>query len=79
MSVVDIYQNMEGRDREDPQSSHCQLGGSRGKGQEAFGVGQLPSLQTGQVAPESEQVHVKLLQVLLPQEDLRQKHTQYIN
>lgn len=45
---------MEGRDREYSQSAHCQLGGARGKGQEAFGVGQLSSLQAGQVAPESE-------------------------
>lgn len=45
---------MEGRDREYTQSAHCQLCGPRGKGQEAFGVGQLSSLQTGQVAPEAE-------------------------
>lgn len=62
---------MEGRDREYTQSAHCQLGGARGEGQESFGVGKLSSLQAGQVAPEAEQIHVKLLQVLLPQEDLQ--------
>lgn len=62
---------MEGRHGEYSQSAHCQLGGARGEGQEAFGVGQLSSLQAGQVAPESEQIHVKVLQVLLPQKDLQ--------
>ena len=64
---------MEGRDGEYTQPAHRQLGGARGKGQEAFGVGQLTPLQAGQVAPEAEQIHVKLLQVLLPQEDLRRE------
>lgn len=45
---------MEGRDREYTQPAHCELGGARSEGQEAFGVGQLSSLQTGQVAPEPE-------------------------
>ena len=49
-----IYQCMEGRDWEYTQSAHCELGGARSEGQEAFGVGQLSSLQTGQVAPEPE-------------------------
>lgn len=61
---------MEGRDREDAQSSHGQLGGTRSKAQQAFGVGGFAALQTGQVAPTAEQIHVKPLQVLLPQEDL---------
>ncbi|TNN75100.1 hypothetical protein EYF80_014673 [Liparis tanakae] len=30
------------------------LGGTRGNGQQAFGVGQLSALQAGQVAPEAE-------------------------
>lgn len=50
----DIYQRMEGWDGEYTQSAHCQFGWAGGKGQEAFGVGQLSSLQAGQVAPEAE-------------------------
>lgn len=61
---------MEGGDREDSQSSHGQLGGTRSKAQQAFGVGGFAALQTGQVAAAAEQIHVKPLQVLLPQEDL---------
>lgn len=45
---------MEGRDGEYTQPAHCELGGARSEGQEAFGVWQLSSLQTGQVAPEPE-------------------------
>ena len=63
---------MEGRDREDAQASHHQLGGTRSEAQQAFGVGRFAALQAGQVAPTAEQVHVKPLQVLLPQEDLPQ-------
>lgn len=70
---------MKRRDWEYSQPAHCQLGGTRGKGQEAFGVGQLSSLQTGQVAPEAKQIHVKLLQVLLPQEDLQRETGQRIH
>lgn len=69
-SAAETYQCMEGRDREDAQSSHGQLGGTRSKAQQAFGVGGFATLQTGQVAPAAEQIHVKPLQVLLPQEDL---------
>ena len=61
---------MEGRDREDAQSSHGQLGRTRSKTQQAFRVGGFAALQTGQVATTAEQIHVKPLQVLLPQEDL---------
>lgn len=61
---------MEGGDGEDSQSSHGQLGGTRSKAQQAFGVGGFAALQTGQVAAAAEQIHVKPLQVLLPQEDL---------
>lgn len=50
----EIYQCMEGRDREYTQPAHCKLGGARGNSQETFGVGQLSSLQAGQVAPEAE-------------------------
>lgn len=64
------YQRMEGGNGEDAQSSHGQLGGTRGEAQQALGVGGLAALQTGQVAAAAEQIHVKPLQVLLPQEDL---------
>lgn len=50
----DIYQCMEGRDWEYTQPAHCKLGGAGCEGQEAFWVGQLSSLQAGQVAPEAE-------------------------
>lgn len=66
-----IYQCMEGRDGEDTQTAHRQFGGTRCKGQEPFGVGKLSPLQTGQVTSVAEQIHVKLLQVLLPEEDLQ--------
>lgn len=49
-----VYQSVEGRHGEDAQPAHRQLGGPRGDGQEALGVGQLSSLQAGQVAPEAE-------------------------
>lgn len=64
------YQRVEGRDGEDAQAAHGQLGRARGEGQQALGIGQLAALQAGQVTAEAEQVHVELLQVLLPQEDL---------
>lgn len=64
------YQCMEGRDRENAQSSHGQLGGTRSEAQQAFGVGGLTALQAGQVAATAEQIHVKAFQVLLPQKDL---------
>lgn len=48
------YQGVEGRNGEDAKSAHGQLGGPRGHGQEPLGVGQLSSLQAGQVAPEAE-------------------------
>lgn len=50
----DIYQGMEGGDGEYTQSTHCQLCGSTGKSKEPFGVGELPSLQAGKVAPKAE-------------------------
>lgn len=64
---------MEGRNREDVQSSHGQLGGPRSEAQQAFGVGGLAALQAGQVTATAEQIHVKPLQVLLPQEDLKER------
>ena len=67
------YQGVEGGDGEDPQPAHGQLGGPRGHGQQPLGVWRLPALQAGQVAAAAEQVHVELLQVLLPQEDLREE------
>lgn len=71
-TVLQLYQCVEGGHGEDAQSSHGQLGGSWGKTQQAFRVRWLAALQTGQVAAAAEQIHVKLLQVLLPQEDLQQ-------
>lgn len=65
---------MERGDREDVQSSHCQFGGPRSEAQQAFGVGGLATLQAGQVTATAEQIHVKPLQVLLPQEDLKGKN-----
>lgn len=64
---------MERGDREDVQSSHSQLGGPRSEAQQAFGVGGLAALQAGQVTAAAEQIHVKPLQVLLPQEDLKKE------
>ena len=64
---------MEGGDGEDAQASHGQLGGTRGEAQQAFGVGGFAPLQAGQVAPTAKQIHVKPLQVLLPQEDLNER------
>lgn len=61
---------MEGRDREDAQSSHGHFGGTWRKAQEAFGIGRFAALQARQVAATTEEIHVKPLQVLLPQEDL---------
>lgn len=62
---------MEGGHREDPQPSQRGLGGPAGHSQEALGVWLLTPLQAGQVTPESEQVQVQFLQVLLPLLDLR--------
>lgn len=64
---------MERGDGEDVQPSHGQLGGPRSEAQQPFGVGGLAALQAGQVAAAAEQIHVKTLQVLLPQEDLKGK------
>lgn len=64
---------MERGDREDVQSSHGQLSGPRSEAQQAFGVGRLAALQAGQVTAAAEEIHVKPLQVLLPQEDLKRK------
>lgn len=62
---------MEGGHREDAQTSQHALGRPAGHGQETLGVGELTTLQAGQVAPEPEQVQVELLQVLVPLLDLR--------
>lgn len=64
---------MERRDREDVQPSHGQFGGPWSEAQQAFWVGGLAALQAGQVTAAAEQIHVKPLQVLLPQEDLTEK------
>lgn len=61
---------MEGGNREDPQSSHGNFCGTRREAQEAFGIGRFTALQTRQVAAAAEEIYVKSLQVLLPQEDL---------
>lgn len=61
---------MKGGDREDPQASQSGLRGASCHGQETLGVGELTALQAGQVTAHPEQVHVKLLQVLLPLLDL---------
>lgn len=57
---------MEGGHREDAQASQGSLGGPAGCSQQALGVRQFAALQAGQVTAHPEQVHVKLLQVLLP-------------
>ena len=67
------YQGVEGGHGEDAQAAHGQFGGAGGEGQQAFGVGKLAALQAGQVTAEAEQVHVELLQVLFPQEDLHRE------
>lgn len=69
----DPHQCMEGGDGEDPQASQSGLGGATGDGQQAFWVGQLSTLQTGQVASHPEEIHVKPLQILLPLLDLKGK------
>ena len=61
---------MEGRDGEDAQSSHGQLGRTRSKTQQAFRVGGFAALQTGQVATTAETIPVKPLPILPPQENL---------
>lgn len=61
---------MKGGDREDPQASQSGLRGASCHGQETLGVGELTALQAGQVTAHPEQVHVELLQVLLPLLDL---------
>lgn len=67
------YQGVEGGDREDAQAAHGQFGGARSERQQPLGIGQLASLQAGEVAAEPEQIHVEPLQVLLPQEDLNER------
>lgn len=57
----DNHQRMKGGDRKDAQSAHGQFGGTRGEGQQAFGVGKFTALQTGQVTAEPKQIHVELL------------------
>lgn len=64
---------MEGRDGEDPQASQSSFGGTAGNGEQALWVGQLSTLQTGQVAAHPKEIHVKPLQVLLPLLDLKEK------
>lgn len=64
------YQGMEGGHGEDAETTHGQFGGTGSESQQAFGVGKFAALQAGQVTAEAKQVHVELLQVLLPQEDL---------
>ena len=64
---------MKGRHREDSQAGEDDLGGPAGGGQEALGIGLLTALQAGQVAAHAEQVHAKLLQVLLPLLNLHSK------
>lgn len=66
------HQGVEGGHGEDAQAAHGHLGGAAGEGQQPLGVGQLPALQAGQVTAVPEQVHLELLQVLLPHEDLGQ-------
>lgn len=61
---------MEGRDGEDAQASHGQLCGTGSEAQQAFGIGRFAALKTGQVASTAEQIYMKALQVLLPEEDL---------
>lgn len=72
-SPVPTHQSVEGRDGEDAQAAHGHLGGAAGEGQQPLGVGQLPALQAGQVTAVPEQIHLELLQVLLPHEDLRRQ------
>jgi len=64
---------VEGGHGEDAQTSQHALGGPAGHGEQALGVGELAALQAGQVTPESEQIQVQLLQVLLPLLDLREE------
>lgn len=68
---VPTHQRVEGRHGEDAQAAHGHLGGAAGEGQQPLGVGQLPALQARQVTAVPEQIHLELLQVLLPHEDLR--------
>ena len=64
------YQSVERGNWQDAQPAQGQLGGAAGGSKEALGVRQLPALQAGQIAAHPEQIHVKLLQVLLPLLDL---------
>lgn len=67
------HQCVEGGDGEDSQASQGSFGGPAGKREQALGVGQLSTLQAGQVAAHPKQIHVKPLQVLLPLLDLMGK------
>lgn len=64
------YQCMEGWDRENAEPPQCQFWRTTGSSQKALWVGELPTLQTGQVTSHSEKVHVKFFQVLFPLLDL---------
>lgn len=64
------HQSVEGGHGEDSQTSQHALGGPADHGEEALWVGELAALQAGQVTPESEQIQVQFLQVLLPLQDL---------
>lgn len=68
--MVSIYQSMEGWDGEDSQATESGLGGPSGSGQQALRIGRLAALQAGQVTAHPEQLHIKLLQILLPLLDL---------
>lgn len=63
-------QRMERGDGEDSQTAKSSFRGTACGGQEALGVGQLSSLQAGQVAAHTEQIDVEPLQVLIPLLDL---------
>ncbi|TNN59056.1 hypothetical protein EYF80_030690 [Liparis tanakae] len=54
---TETKESVEGRDGEDAQSSHGQLGGTRREAQQALGIGRFAALQTGQVAPAAKQIH----------------------
>lgn len=66
---------MKRGDREYPQASQGGFGGAAGNCKQALRVGQLSALQTSKVTAHPEQIHVKLLQVLLPLLDLGNTET----
>lgn len=61
---------MEGRHREDSQTSQCAFGGPAGHSKKALGVGKFAALQAGLVATQPKQIQIQFLQVLLPLLDL---------